>query len=429
MRYLVMVLMGLGLAWGQEFYRPLENHPSLLQARYGLEAAQAQLTATQSPLSVQAQGGRGWQTLGFDTCPAAPTPCTFNASATNLGLSLSLTPFPFGDVADGVEQARLTVVQAQIGYRQARSQLEAQALELAYRVRLAEAGVELARSSLKIAQAGLEATKLRESKGGVNPGEMRQSEASLRQAQFGLSDAERNLGLARQALTDLVGSPAAIPGLPSLPDTAVPPAVLQAELQLAQARLNFARNERSLWPVAQASYTNAASSSNSWGASINSRTLQPTLSYNFASSDVSPAIPGGSSTPRTKDEIRLGVSWNFSLGAFDALQAGYNQLASAQAGIEAARRNSKLQEDSLKAGLSAADSSLSLAQQALKDAEQSLTEARERERLGLASPLSSLQSELALAQAKLSLEQAQLTKLSRTLDLYRFYALPLTEVR
>jgi outer membrane protein TolC len=414
----------LGFAWAQGFYGPLDNHPSLLQARYGLEAAQAQLNSVQSPLSVQAQGGLARQTLGYDTCPPAPASCDpSKLTATNLGISLSLTPFAFGDVADGVEQARLTLEQARLGFRQAKTGLEAQALESAYRVRLAESGLELAKVGLKIAQAGLEATKLRQSKGAANPGEMRQSEASLGQAQFQVADAERNLGLASAALSDLVGTGQSIPALPTLPSPTKAPGIIQAELQLAQARLAFSRNERALWPVVQASYTNSEDKKNTWGASINSRTLQPTLNYNFLDSD--PAST--SSLPRSKDELRLGVSWSFSPGAIDAMEAGNKQIASALAGLEAAQRNSKLQEGSLRSGLSAADSSLTLALQAHKDAEQSLMEARERERLGLASPLSSLQSELALAQARLNLEQATLGKLSRILDLYRFYALPLSE--
>lgn len=57
-----------------------------------------------------------------------------------------------------------------------------------------------------------------------------------------------------------------------------------------------------------------------------------------------------------------------------------------------------------------------------------MAEARERERLGLASPLASLQAELALAQARLGVEQAELNRSQRILDIYRFYALPLSEV-
>lgn len=48
-------MLNAGLAQG--FFAPLESHPSLLQARLGLEAAQAQLRASQSPVSLQAQGG------------------------------------------------------------------------------------------------------------------------------------------------------------------------------------------------------------------------------------------------------------------------------------------------------------------------------------------------------------------------------------
>jgi outer membrane protein TolC len=200
--------------------------------------------------------------------------------------------------------------------------------------------------------------------------------------------------------------------------------VRQAELQVVQAQLSYARAERGIWPVAQASYTYNTSPRDSFSLSLNSRTLQPQLSYSYQNP---PAGVGGQ--PRPESQFQIGVSVNFSPAIFDALEAGRKQIEAAQAALEAAKRTAALQEASLRTALQGAEAQVGLAQAAQHDAERALTEARERERLGLTSPLATLQAELGLAQARLALEQANLTRTSRILDLYRFYAQPLSEVK
>ncbi|MGK0618190.1 MAG: TolC family protein [Meiothermus cerbereus] len=421
-----MVLAVNGLAQG--FFAPLEGHPSLLQARLGLEAAQAQLRATLSPLSFQAQGGFSFFEVspppGAPTCPNPLNPqcATLPTDGRQITLGLTFTPFPFGDVSDAANQAALGVEQAALSLRQARTQLEAQAVEAALRVRLAETGLEVARLGQRLAQANLEASKLRESRGAASPSEVRQAEASLRQAALQLADAERNLALARQSLADLIGQGSATPPRLAVPTEGVPPLVRQAELQLANAQIAFGRALRGILPVVQGSYTRNTSDHDSLTFSINSRTLQPSLSYTNQSQ--------GRTAPQNRivGTLQIGLSANITLGVADAIEAAQKQVDAARQALEAARRNSKLQEDLLRSSLQTAEQSLANALQARADAERSLTEARERERLGLVSPLSSLQAELALAQARLSLEQAELNRTQRILDLYRYFALPLSEV-
>ncbi|PZA08466.1 TolC family protein [Meiothermus sp. PNK-Is4] len=407
-------LLACGL--GQSFYAPLQNHPSLVQARLALEAAQAQLRAQQSPVSLQAQGGNAW--LHFKD----PIPDTQAVSAS---VGLAFTPFPFGDTADAIAQARLGVEQAALGLRQTQASLEAQALEAAYRVRLAQVGLEVAQSGARLAQASLEAVRLRAQREAASPAEVRQAQAQLRQAQLQVEDAERNLELAQRNLSDLLGT-AALGALPEPPPplAVTPPSVRQAELQVAQAQLNYARAERGIWPVAQASYTYNTSPRDSFSLSLNSRTLQPQVGYSYQN-------PPTTTTGQVKPEsqFQIGLSVNLSPAIFDALEAGRKQIEAAQAALEAAKRAAALQEASLRSALQGAEAQVGLAQTALQDAERTLAEARERERLGLASPLATLQAELGLAQARLALEQASLNRLSRLLDLYRFYALPLSEVK
>jgi len=421
-----MALAVNGLAQG--FFAPLESHPSLLQARLGLEAAQAQLRATLSPVSFQAQGGFSFFEVtpppGAPTCPNPLNPqcASLPSDGRQITLGLTFTPFPFGDVSDAANQAALGVEQAALSLRQARTQLEAQAVEAALRVRLAETGLEVARLGVQLAQANLEASKLRESRGAASPSEVRQAEASLRQAALQLADAERNLALARQSLADLMGQASATPPRLAVPTQGVPPSVRQAELQLANAQIALERALRGVLPVVQGSYTRNTSDNDSLTLSINSRTLQPSLSYTNQSQ--------GRTAPQNRivGTLQIGLSASIAFGVADAIEAAQKQVDAARQALEAARRNSKLQEDLLRSSLQTAEQSLANALQARADAERSLAEARERERLGLVSPLSSLQAELALAQARLSLEQAELNRTQRILDLYRYFALPLSEV-
>lgn len=420
--------MALNLGLAQGFFAPLENHPSLLQARLGLEAAQAQLRATLSPLSFQAQGGFSFFEVtpppGAPTCPNPFNPqcATLPTDGRQITLGLTFTPFPFGDVSDAANQAALGVEQAALGLRQARTQLEAQAVEAALRVRLAEAGLEVARLGVRLAQANLEATRLRASRGAASPSEVRQAEASLRQAALQQAEAERNLALAQQGLADLVGQEPATPPHLAVPTGGLPPQVRQAELQLANAQIAYDRAVREVLPVVQGSYTRNTSNNDSLTLSINSRTLQPSLSYTNQSQ--------GRTAPQDRivGTLTIGLSANIPFGVVDALEAAQKRVEAARQALEAARRSSKLQEDLLRASLKTAEQNLANALRARADAEQSLSEARERERLGLSSPLASLQAELALAQARLGVEQAELSRVQRILDLYRFFALPLSEV-
>lgn len=419
-------MLNAGLAQG--FFAPLESHPSLLQARLGLEAAQAQLRASQSPVSLQAQGGVSFFEVtpppGPPACPNPLNPQCINlpGDARQISLGLTFTPFAFGDVSDAVNQAAIGVEQAALGLRQARTQLEAQAVEAVQRVRLAESGLEVARLGVRLAQANLEATRLRESRGAASPSEARQAEANLRQAALQLADAERNLALARQSLADLIGPGSATPPRLVVPAEGLPPQVRQAELQLLGAQVAFDRAVRGVLPVLQGSYTRNTSDNDALTLSLNSRTLQPTLSYTNQSQ--------GRSAPqdRINGTLQIGLSANIAFGVLDALEAAQKQVDAARLAVEAARRSSKLQEDLLRSALQTAEQGLANAQQTRTDAERSLNEARERERLGLSSPLASLQAELALAQARLGVEQAELTRTQRILDLYRFFALPLSEV-
>ncbi|MDX2005183.1 MAG: TolC family protein [Meiothermus sp.] len=425
----LLPLSSLGAA--QSFFAPLENHPSIVQARLGLEAAQAQVRAIQSPVSLNTQGGFSFF-QNRDPLPSTDPACRSPATAAQcvalpsdgrqVQVGLSFTPIPFGDVADALNRAQIGAEQAALGLRSARAQLEASAIEGALRIRLAQAGLEVARAAQRLAQASLEATRIRAQRDAANPGEVRQAEAQVRSAAIQVSDAERSLALARQSLSDLLGSADAAPPAVALPPPQTPPSVRQAQFGVGSAQVQYDGAIRGVLPVLNASYTRNTSPNDSLTASINSRTLQPSISYsNTSQARTEPSV-------RIDGTFTIGFSATIALGVVDALEAAQKQVDAANQAVEAARRNAKTQEDLLRSQLQTADLNLANAVQGRADAEKTLAEARERERLGLTSPLATVQAELGLAQALLALEQAQLSRTSRILDLYRFYALPVSEV-
>lgn len=417
----------LGSSLAQSFFSPLDNHPSIVQSRLGLEAAQAQLRAIQSPISLNTQGGfsffQNQPPASGAICSQNPPACaSLPSDGRQIQVGLSFTPFAFGDIADAVNRAQLGVEQAALGLRNARAQLEATAVEGALRVRLARSGLELARVGQKLAQASLEATRIRAQRDAASAGEVRQAEAQVRSAAIQVSDAERSLAFARQGLTDLIGNADGVAPTLIVPQPQVSPQVKQAEFGASNARVQYDGAVRGVLPVLNASYTRNTSPNDSLSASINSRTLQPSISYsNTSQTRTEPTV-------RQDGIFTIGFSANIPLGVLDALEAAQKQVDAANQAVEAARRNAKTQEDLLRNQLQTAELNLASAIQGRSDAEKSLNEAKERERLGLTSPLSTLQAELGLAQAQLTLEQAQLSRASRILDLYRFYALPVSEL-
>lgn len=422
----VGLVLGIGLA--QSFFAPLDSHPSLVQAQLGVDAAQAQLRALQSPIALQ--GGVSY--TGYDLKPldavctngsltpvqlATDPRCYPIPNQTGASLTLAFSPFAFGDSGDLIAQAAVGVEQSQLGLRQARANLEAQAIETAYRVEVAQSGVSVAQSAQKLSQASLDATRLRLERSAATVADVRQAEATARQAQGQVQESQRNLVLAQQNLTDLLGKLADPPTL-EVPTAGIPPLVRQAELQAQLAQISYGKAMRAIWPVLQGSFTRNLSDNNSLSVGLDSRSLQPSLTYNYQD-------PGRTVPQNRIDNIyQVRLSVNLSFALLDALQAAQAQVNAAQQGIESAKRNVGLQENILRSALQSADSSLALAKAAQSDAEKNLSETRERERLGLVSPLSTLQAELTLEQAKLGMEQANANRIARILDLYRFYALP-----
>jgi outer membrane protein TolC len=433
--------LGAALAQGQAtnpwaaFLAPLKNYPGLQQAVAGVRAAADQVEALKSPVGVQASAG--YSLLGVSPPDAAgpcnpvdpsyqPNPACFVLPTTGsqASLGLSLTPFLVGDVGSRVAQAGSSLAQAQLSQKQTLASLEAQAVQAAYRLKLAQNALELARQGETVANLSVQATQTRLEKGGATGLELDQAKQSAAQAQANRLQAEENLTAARHALKDLVGVEEApdLP-LPSLPAEAKAASVAQAELALQKAQAAADNAQWNAYPVVQLGYTHKLSSTASLTLGINSRSFQPSanLSYQNPSQTAEPYN-------RINDQFSLGLSLNFSAGTLPTLDAAQQGVAQAQAALETAQRQAALQLENLKLTYAQAQRQIELAQSAYALAQRSLQDAQIREASGLGTPLATAQASLAQYQAGLALDQARLNLLASILNLYIFYAQPLAEV-
>ena len=404
-RLLLLPLLALP-ALAQSALSPLKDHPLLKQAEAYLLAARKSLEAQAAPLALNVQGN--YLRYGY-TCEPEAVCASLPEAAQSLTLALVLTPFPFGEVADGVERAQIALRRAELAYRKTRAGLEAQAVAAYGRYQEARLGV-------RIAEKGLEAARKRQ----ANPKELREAELALEEAQNRLEEAQRGLALALEAARDLVDPEAPLPPIPE-PKGTTPLSLEEARLNLLEAQIALEAAQRNLLPTLQGSYTRYPSGNDTLSLSLSSKTLQPTLAYTRQNpAQAATALPGGGRY-RATEELRLSLSLTLSPGLFAALEAAQAQVRGAEEAFLAASRQARLQEESLKAGLLGARSALALAQSRKASAEKALEEAEKRLALGLESPLGVLQAELNLLQAELGLLQAENDLRNRLMELYQFY--------
>ena len=309
-RLLLLPLLTLP-ALAQSALSPLKDHPLLKQAEAYLLAARKSLEAQAAPLALNVQGN--YLRYGY-TCEPEAVCASLPEAAQSLTLALVLTPFPFGEVADGVERAQIALRRAELAYRKTRAGLEAQAVAAYGRYQEARLGVRIAEKGLELAQKALEAARKRQ----ANPKELREAELALEEAQNRLEEARRGLALALEAARDLVDPEAPLPPIPE-PKGTTPLSLEEARLNLLEAQIALEAAQRNLLPTLQGSYTRYPSGNDTLSLSLSSKTLQPTLAYTRQNpAQAATALPGGGRY-RATEELRLSLSLTLSPGLFAAL--------------------------------------------------------------------------------------------------------------
>jgi len=404
------------------FFAPLASYPSLQAAAEQVVSAKAQLNAAHDPVSLQASGGYSrFDNNQVDLDPTTPGVQGLPVNGGQVSADVTLRPWLFGDTADQANRSRIQLEQAQLDYDDALTGLQVQALQAAYGVQLAKESLASATEGQTVAQAALDATRLRYGKGAASDRDLRSAETGLVQAKQYVADAEGSLQLAQATLRSLVGE-APPPDVAALSlavpsGTALSFAKARLSAELAAVSANSA--VRSVYPVVQAGYTWNLDPKDSVGVSIESRTLQPKVSFDYQSP--------GSAYPQDQinGSFQIGVSLTISPGVIDGLNATRAQLQAAREAALAAERGAALQKASLDNDLARARRALTLAERKADDARKTFDEDRSREALGLGTPLQTQQAALDLTQAQLDLQQARQDTLNKTLAYYRFYGKPL----
>ena len=420
-------LFGLGSAQAatlRDFLAALEQNSSLKGASLGAGAAQSQLEATRGGVELGFQGGYG---LGeYKTTPGG---ALSTQDSTQLGLSLTFRPFLYGDTQDAYTRAELQARQARAGYRSTLTALQIQAVLSSEQLRLATEALLSSTVGVELAQTLLSVTQTQLDRGAVSAADLREAQSRYSEALERLTTAGENLRLAQNSLESLVGKTT----LDAAPEFALPIGKTSeeegAEVALENARLLYAQAQRAALPTGNIGYTFNTSDSTSVGVSLESRTFQPKLSFNYAdpsqgTRQVS-AVPPISISPT--QSVQIGLAWSFGPSALTALSSAEQNLRGAEASLEGARLSAKLGRDRLTVALDKAGRNIVLKQSALENAQKKLAESLERQKLGLASPLVALQASSELSAAQIALSSAKLDALQKRLEFYRTYSVPLIE--
>src|SRR5690606_30925339 len=260
------------------------QHPAVLAAQAALDAARAQLQAARSPVRLEVTGGVTRLDVDeIDVNPLEPGVQPLERTLLNASAGVTFRPFAFGDIADLVDQREVAVAQAELDLRSALVSVQVRTLEAALQLELARAGVAVAEEGAALAREALAATELRASRGAATERDLREARSGVAEAESLVADAHSSLELAELSLRTLLGDgepPAVDPAAFDLPlPEGEPVEVIRAGLQARLAELAPRGAQRALLPVAQASYAFNLGEHDTLTLSLESRTLQPGVTF------------------------------------------------------------------------------------------------------------------------------------------------------
>ncbi|MDF1523706.1 MAG: hypothetical protein P1P87_12935, partial [Trueperaceae bacterium] len=177
----------------------LAAHPGRRAADALAEAAALRLDAVRQPLSLVLRFDA--QRLTVDPAEE-PLPPPFDelfaidAASESLSATLLLRPFLAGDLADLADQRRADAERAALQAREAAAQLEAQTVQAALGVWLADLAVELAAQGEALAAAAADAAERRAAVGGANEVELGEADRAWREAAASVREARAQRDLA-----------------------------------------------------------------------------------------------------------------------------------------------------------------------------------------------------------------------------------------
>lgn len=410
------------------------GHPAVRAADALAEAAALRVDAVRQPLTLALR----YEGRRLNVEPAAePLPEPFDelfavdAATDAFSATLVLRPFLVGDLADLADQRRADAERSALQAREARAQIEVEALRAALGLWLADLGVALAEEGEALAVAAAAATERLARVGGASALEAGDAERARREAAAGVRDARRQRDLAAAGLALLSAAPAPLAPFALDPLVGVPPDLVRATLDVALAEVGARNAGRGLAPTLEAAYTWLPEGGDSWTLSLESRTWQPAVTYQTGGggqgADLGAAVPSAN-RPTVRGALTVGVAWTLSPQASLEAEATRRQLDAAVAGLAAAHDRARLEQRRLElAQATAADRvALTALDLELRALERDAADARFA--AGAIGELERLQAHLNWRRAALAHASARVDLLGAVLDTYRTYARPPSEV-
>jgi outer membrane protein TolC len=412
----------------------LAQHPGRRAADALAEAAALRLEAVRQPLSLVLRFDA--QRLTVDPAEE-PLPPPFDelfaidAASESLSATLLLRPFLAGDLKDLADQRRADAERAALQAREAAAQLEAQTVQAALGLWLADLAVELAAQGEALAAAAADATERRAAVGGANEVERGGADRALREAAAGVREARAQRDLAAARLATLVPNGTPLAPFALDPVVGVPPDLVRASLDVALAEVGVRNAERGLLPTLEAGYSWLQDDGASLTLSLESRSWQPAVTYQTAGAGGGSALGGvlpSTAQPTVRGALNVGVAWTISPQSALEAEAVRRQLDAAVAGLASAHDRARLGQRALEVALTAAADREELARLdlALRTLERDAADARFA--AGTVGDLERLQAHLGWRRATFAVASARVEALNAVLDTYLTYAQPLSEV-
>ena len=406
------------------FLEAVKDHPGVRAAKANLNAAEVNLRQAFDPIALEGNATYGRLFIDDDHDNAD----SLEENAAQLSASLSFRPFPYGDIGDLVDQRKLDMEKGRLDYRETLTNLEVQSLEAASGVQLAQETLILAQEGFDLSETALKNTQIRFNKGAANERELREAEKGLVEAQKFLDDAKANLALALLSLESLVGDVDA-PNLPEFSEPIGEPLeVLRARININLADISVGSAQRDIYPTVQASYDWEVSDKTALSTSIESRTLQPKVSFSYDGTGQGGTASGFRPGIGIDSQFSIGVSMNLSPSTFDNVSFANEQKKAAEEALAAAMVSAEIQHATLVRDLEQAERQLHLAEVEFDHSQKILEETQIRQEAGLSIPLETQQAAVELTEDSLDLQSARQEKLSKQLAFYNFYAIPPSEV-
>lgn len=377
--------------------RSLQVHPSMAQARAGLDNAGVSHRAAWGGFLPTLSVSSGASTNSSQRFDAATQRTVAGASESyNAGLSLSYSVFNGGQRFADMDRARADIASAEADLENQRFGVILQTKDLYFAALRQSDLLEVARASVERAEESLANTRRRTELGSGTRSDTLRARLEVANAMQAVLQAEAATRAARFSLGRQVGL--SEPVMPELPGDLAP-----SSLALSEQEMFLLAEERS--PAVRSARAAARAASAAASSSRSSRFPSLRLSSGYSWANRQAALTGGT----TSWNIRLSGSYNVFDGfnRDQSITRAENQERVAFVQEEDARRLVRAQVDGALFALRTSEQAIAIAVEARDVAAEDLRVVQQRFDLSVATILDLITSQIALVQAESGLVTAR----------------------